>query len=470
MGIDFQGAQYGPVVPVVYGQNKVPGNCIWYGDFQSHAQQQKSGKGGGGGSTTNYTYSASAQMGLCEGPGITLQSVMDGTSIVNLSSLNYAFASGAIGQAPWSHLSGSAALGYSLTAIFSFQNLDLGSQASLPNYNYVVGGLKQFSGSLKDANPKDILSDICSDPNHGVNFPYLGDLTQYNNYCVANTLLLSPVYDQQQSANQALSDLFKYTNTYVYYSEDQLKVVPLGDTAVTGNGVTFTPNVTPVVNLGTDDFLADGSGATITIDRQAPQDNLNLVRVEFKDASNTYHDSAVVAAIDEDIITNGGRSDNSETVNGCTNAATARFIAQNMVQRAFYIRNTYQFKLSWRYCYLEPTDIVTLTDAALGLNLYPVRITEITEDGDSALTITAEEFPEGIGHSALYNTQPNGGTNIDQNADPGAAPSSATIPRKSGARSMAAMPCGPAATCTSRTMAAATRSAGRWRAKLATAN
>lgn len=421
MGIDFQGAQYGPVIPVVYGRNKVPGNCIWYGDFQSHAQQQKAGKGGGGGGTTNYTYSASAQMGLCEGPLTGLRTVYDGTSVVNLSSINYAFASGAIGQAPWSHLSGSAALGYSLTAIFSFQNLDLGSQASLPNYNYEVNGLKQFSGGIPDANPKDILSDICSDPYHGVNFPYLGDLTQYSNYCVANGLFLSPVYDQQQSANQALSDLFKYTNAYVYYSEDQLKVVPLGDTAVTGNGATFTPNVTPVVNLGTDDFIPDGEGGpSISIDRKAPQDNLNLVRVEFKDRANTYHDSAAVAAIDEDIITNGGRSDDSETVNGCTSATVARFIAQNLVQRAFYVRNTYQFKLSWRYCYLEPTDIVTLTDASLGLNLYPVRITEIEEDGGSLLTVTAEEFPEGIGHSAIYNTQPNGGTNIDQNADPGA--------------------------------------------------
>src|SRR6185312_15214544 len=112
-------------------------------------------------------------------------------------------------------------------------------------------------------------------------------------------------------------------------------------------------------------------------------------------------------------------SDTSETVNGCTTGAVARFIAQNLVQRAFYIRNTYQFKLPWNYCYLEPTDIVTLTDASLGLNKFPVRITSVEEDGGSVLTIEAEEFPEGIGHSAVYGTQANGGTNTDQNADPG---------------------------------------------------
>lgn len=421
MGIDFQGAQYGQVVPVVYGQNKVAGNCIWYGDFQSHAQQQKSGKGGGGGSTTNYTYSASAQMGICEGPGIALVTVYDGNSVVNLSSINYAFAAGNFGQAAWSHLSGDFALGYSLTAVFSFQNLDLGSQATLPNYNYEVKALKPFSGSIPDANPKEILSDICSDPYHGISFPWLGSLTQYSNYCVANGLFLSPVYDQQASAQQNLSDLLKYTNTDGYYSDDQLKVVPRGDVAVTGNGVTYTPNVTPLVDLDTSDFLVNGSGdLPVQLGRKAPQDSLNVVRVEFKDRSNTYHDSGVVGAIDFDVIANGERSDNSETVNGCTSGSVARFIAQNLVQRAFYVRNTYTFRLPWNYCYLEPTDLVTLTDASLGLSKTPVRITSVEEDENSTLTIEVEEWPEGIGHSAIYGTQSNGGTNVDQNADPGA--------------------------------------------------
>ncbi|MBU6232595.1 phage tail protein, partial [Patescibacteria group bacterium] len=236
---------------------------------------------------------------------------------------------------------------------------------------------------------------------------------------MANSLFLSPVYDQQQTATQTLSDLFKYTNAYAYYSEDQLKVVPLGDVSVTGNGVTYTPDVTPVVDLGTNDFIVTGNGPSITIDRKAPQDNLNLVRVEFTDGSNTFHTGAVVASIDEDMIANGARSDNSVTVNGCMSASVARFIAQNMVQRAYYVRNQYTFKLSWRYCYLEPCDIVTLTDSSLGLSLYPVRILSVEEDAESGLTITAEEFPEGIGHSAIYNTQPNGGTNVDPGADPG---------------------------------------------------
>jgi hypothetical protein len=68
MGIQFTSSQYGPPLTVQYGTGKVGGNCIWYGDFKSTAHSQKTGKGGGGSSTSSYTYSASFQMALCEGP------------------------------------------------------------------------------------------------------------------------------------------------------------------------------------------------------------------------------------------------------------------------------------------------------------------------------------------------------------------------------------------------------------------
>ena len=64
------------------------------------------------------------------------------------------------------------------------------------------------------------------------------------------------------------------------------------------------------------------------------------------------------------------------------------------MQRRAYIRNSYKFKLGWRYALLEPMDIVLLTDAALGLAGKAVRITAIEEDDNGELTITADEIPE----------------------------------------------------------------------------
>jgi hypothetical protein len=38
-------------------------------------------------------------------------------------------------------------------------------------------------------------------------------------------------------------------------------------------------------------------------------------------------------------------------------------------------------------------DIVLITDIALGLDAAPVRVTEIAEDENGELTVTAEEIP-----------------------------------------------------------------------------
>jgi hypothetical protein len=78
---------------------------------------------------------------------------------------------------------------------------------------------------------------------------------------------------------------------------------------------------------------------------------------------------------------------------------------QLILQRGLYIRNTFVFKLSMEFCLLDPMDLVTLTDPALGLNKTVVRIVDIEEDSDGAMTVTAEEFPQGVATAALYPTQ-----------------------------------------------------------------
>ena len=50
-----------------------------------------------------------------------------------------------------------------------------------------------------------------------------------------------------------------------------------------------------------------------------------------------------------------------------TNPVSATVAAQLLLQRKGYIRNTYQFKLGWRYSLLEPMDIVLLTDINLSV-------------------------------------------------------------------------------------------------------
>src|SRR5271167_2826175 len=62
-GVDIQSSCYGGVVPVIYGQARLTGNLVWYGDFQAIPVQSASANGGKGGDSnhgaTTYDYKAS---------------------------------------------------------------------------------------------------------------------------------------------------------------------------------------------------------------------------------------------------------------------------------------------------------------------------------------------------------------------------------------------------------------------------
>ena len=88
----------------------------------------------------------------------------------------------------------------------------------------------------------------------------------------------------------------------------------------------------------------------------------------------------------------------------CDPTVVGATIAQLVLQRALYVRASFTFKLSWEYCLLDPMDIVTISDANLGLSNYLVRILSIEEDDRGVLTVTAEEVTAGTSTAALYPT------------------------------------------------------------------
>ncbi len=60
-------------IPIVYGQNKLAANVLWFANFRSGPGSSGKGSGGKGGltgasSSQDYTYYADLIMGLCEGP------------------------------------------------------------------------------------------------------------------------------------------------------------------------------------------------------------------------------------------------------------------------------------------------------------------------------------------------------------------------------------------------------------------
>lgn len=127
-------AAYGQGLPIVYGQNRLPGKLIWYGDFTpiAHTSKQASGgKGLGGGTTktTSYTYTAAVAIALCEGPINALCNVWDtkGTLLLTSTSENYTVPSGGGSYQVAQHANYFAHYGVSRLDAYSVNANDFGS-------------------------------------------------------------------------------------------------------------------------------------------------------------------------------------------------------------------------------------------------------------------------------------------------------------------------------------------------------
>ena len=303
-------------------------------------------------------------------------------------------------------------------------------------YTFSVGNANatiniDYSASVgPDADPSEVIYDILTNAHYGLGFPtdHMGDLTTYQNYCLASGLVISPCYDTQAQCSSMLSDITLATNSEFVWSSGLLKLVPYGDQTITANGHTYTAPSEPLYSLTDDDFMdnsnaSGGSSASsnndpVIMSRTRPSDAYNSINLEFLDRGNNYS-PAIVQAKDQAAITNYGlRQDTTKSLHLFNNGFSARVSVQLMLQRQA-IRNKYQFTLDQRYVLLDPMDIVAITDVNLGLNQQWVRILEITENDDGSLSMLAEEYLQGTGTGPLYSYQRGLGFNANYNAEPG---------------------------------------------------
>ncbi|MDE1145649.1 MAG: phage tail protein [Azospirillaceae bacterium] len=423
-GLQVQTSAAGLPIPLLWGTQRAAPNLIWYNDFASKAVSSDTGGGkGGGGSSGSYTYSCAVAMALCEGPIGTVGRVWADKDDTTLAKLNLTLFTGTADQGPFASLytgHTDQAMAYPYTAYVAARTYDLGSSASLPSHNFEVQS-NAVPRTGFDANPADILVDFLTNERYGVGLPAdrIGDLTAWRTYCAAAGLFLSPLLSQQEAASDIVTRWAQLTNTLIYWSGDTLQALPLGDQALTGNGVTFTPDLTPLYDLNDDDFIAGADDDPVTLSRSDPADANNTASLEFIDRYNSYQTATAEvrdqAAIDAYGLRVGDVTQAHEICDGTVAAAVASLV----LQRQLYVRNTYQFKLAWTFALLEPGDIVTLTDVALGLDKFPVRITQIDEDEDGLLTFTAEELPAGIGTATLYPTPTTVNVPLNTGVDPG---------------------------------------------------
>ena len=430
-GIQVQTSALGLNIPVGWGTFRCKCNLVDYLDFKS--KPIKGGGGKGGAPTTSYDYDATIILAICEGPIDSIASVyVDGKIFTNgahtamwQASLN--LATGAVGQPVWPYLTSNHpdhAIGYSGLALAYQSNYELASSASPPNHSFEVVRLAGFGvAGSEDADPSAVVTDFFTNGRYGVPSwapGLLGDLTQYQDYCLAAGLLVSPVIDAQRSASEFLTELLRATNSTCVWSEGVLKFIPYGDTALSGHGKTYAPNNTPAYSLGDDDYIPQADGDDpLTIDIQDQSDAYNVIQLEYLDRTNQYNMAIALASDAANVAQYGMRRKGPDTVHCICDPNVAAISSQLYLQRTLYIRQQFRFTLGWQFALLEPGDILELTDSGLGLTACPVRITQIEDDQDGCRTILAEDFPVGVAHAPLYVMQTAAAVARNTNIDPG---------------------------------------------------
>ena len=421
-------------VPIVWGAAKIAPNVIWYNNFQAINQQQRSGKGGGHSTTTGVSYSADVILALAEGPIVGIGHIWKGQSIYTLSGLGLSLFLGTTPQAVWGYLAAQdpvQALAYQGTAYVCAANYSLGSSASLTNHNFEVQGLLYGTGiNGVDADPALVINDFLTNPQYGLGFSGAsinaatlfgasGDAS-LQTYCRALGLAISPALTNQEPASSILQRWLQVLNCAAVWSGGQLKLIPFGDTQISGYGFVYAPFLTPLYNLNDRDFVdRKGSEDPVKASRVDPFSLPTIQRLEVADRANQYALTAVEARDQSQIEIFGPRVGSTITAHEiCDVSIVAPTVAQNILQRALYVRAHFTFQLSWEFCLLDPMDIVTITDANLGLFAYPVRILSIEEDDHGILTLNAEELTIGVGTPALYPALSSTSTIPNQGATP----------------------------------------------------
>lgn len=465
-GLDIQTSTNIIPIPIGWGQNTLSGNLIFTDDFQFHNNSGGKGFGGKGGQAS--FYSANIAVAFCRGIISGIPLTYEGSQIHydDIHSSYYASIGATIftgtypSQADWMAVlpnSSYASSNYASIAGFAAPNFKLGGSPSAPNFNYVIQFDPRFfapyskvfigevnkptkSFAATGGDPGLIINDLINgDIDAGRGFPGLtldqttcltenavdpSNDNTFQTWCWANSVYFSPVLRNAEKAGGILDRWASFMFFELGFWDGSLKILPRGDATQTGNGLTFTPNTTPIFALTVDDFVTSDTEMPIKISRKAPEDIPNVVRLEVINDVNEWSPLPVEVRNEPDFLGIGSRLRVLPTIQAheITNAKNvAPLLANLILRRQQNLRNTFEFNLGPGLgSLLTPMDLVSLTDVASGLNGYVVRLQSVASDEKGLVKVTAEDYLLGSSSAAIFEgpTGLGASTNTNLPADP----------------------------------------------------
>lgn len=404
-------AHYGDPLPVVYGRARVRGQLVFFQNRTAADIYYRDGsgifqvlRGVAGGEAAAVAYA------ICEAPvsGVLtiwkdLQDQYDQANLGYLGAVGTAieFVTGSTAPA-WSFwnsstgtvapLSGAA---MNWTAYMRCAALSL-NEGKVPKLEFLVHGRCCQPYEVPywgDAHPADVIVDLMSDPRIGLGLSASMvdvDSAGYRAWCTAMGFFVSRAISSQENISDLLESLMEETHATAVWSGGRLRVVPKGAFA-TGS---YAPPMASVLIDENELIFKDGEDP-ITVSRTPLADVYNCFPVTMPDAANGY-ESSTYELVDQGHASKYGlRRADAKSLTWITSARSALKLSSLWAQESIYIRNKYTFTVGPRWAALEPTDLVSLSEAKFGLSQVLVRIASIEDQEDGARKIEAIEWPIG---------------------------------------------------------------------------
>lgn len=402
--------EFGTPVPLLFGTCKVSPNLICYQDFTTKEKRvtQKSGKSKS--TTITYLYYVYAELALGEGVIKDVSKVWVGDTAYNsLAALNANGRNEGSGlslnrgdnNTPTTYMSTNhpeIATGYTDLA-YLYGKIFLGEDsASMPSYSFEVKGTLLNSGDGTDANPAGVIKNILESIGLG-EYVDITSLKNYASYCKNADMLISTYNDafsNQKKAQEVIAELLELTNTYMFWSVDRFKFVPRDDV----KRGTWEPNTEVIYDIDADELISQG-GAPVVFKRKDSTEIYNYVTVNFLNRANDYEEESVSFQDIARIKTYGVRSVSYDAKWLHTKERALKY-AQMKTRLAQTECNQYTLKLPWKYCRLEPGDLIRITDEAIGIKGQVAMVSEVTEASNGLITVTALQRAPGDYSEAKY--------------------------------------------------------------------
>ena len=371
----------------------------------------------------------------------------------NASQAAWSYLSGVNGGIGYGSGGPGYAIPYSSTAYLAASAFSLGTSASVGTLRFEVCGRFYGTGwNGIDADPALVVQDFLTNAQYGAGYPSAnidlswllaavsGPDSSTQTYCHALGIVFSPQVAQFETAASILTRWCQIMNVGAVRSGTLLRFIPYGDMNIEGNGVTWTAPATAgaVYSLNDNAFVYHEGEDPVQVSRVDPRSLFNVTRIEVLNRAGVNVAAALVTAevsnnlaimqniasrglapgagsypqpqgqpqyeatpieardLSQVLALGGIRVGPTVTLHEICDLGVAATVAQILLQRQLYIRTTFKFSLSWEYCLLDPMDIVAITDYNLGLVNKLVRITEIEENDNGELDITAEDLTIGV--------------------------------------------------------------------------